>query len=171
MARLQHQHRLAARGGARRRHEFAPVRDPLGIKQDRAGVRVGGEIVEHVAEIDIGHVAERDDMREADAARRRPIEHRGDHRARLADERDVAGRRREMREARVEPEPRHDDADAIRTDDAQQMRARRVQHLLLQLPPGIAQFAEPGGDHDRGLGAARSERRRSGREPYPAGSR
>ena len=43
-------------------------------------------------------------MRKADAARRRPIEHRGDHRAGLADEGDVAGRRREMREARVEPD-------------------------------------------------------------------
>ena len=158
MARLQHQHRFAPRRGARCRHEFAPVGDPLGIKQDRAGIRVGGEVVEHVAEIDIGHVAERDDMREADAARRRPVEHRGHHRARLADEGNVARRRREMREAGVEPDPRDHDADAVRTDETQQMRARGVERRLLQGASGLAQFAESSRDDDRGLGAARTER-------------
>ena len=118
---------------------------------------LGREIVEHVAEIDIGHVAERDDMREADAARRRPIEHRGDHRAGLADEGDVARRRREMRKARVEPDAGHDDADAVRPDEAQQMRPRGVEHGLLQRAARFAQFAEPGGDHDSGPGAARAE--------------
>ena len=125
---LQHQHRLQPRRRARRRHEFAAMRDALGIKQDRAGARLGREIVEHVAEIDIGHVAERDDMRKADAARRRPIEHRGDHRAGLADKGDVAGRRREMREARVEPDAGDDQPDAVRADQPQQMGARGVEH-------------------------------------------
>ena len=32
------------------------------IKQDGPGVRIGGEVVEHVAEIDIRHISERDDM-------------------------------------------------------------------------------------------------------------
>ena len=53
---LQYQDGLDARGCARRGHEFAAVRDAFDIKQDGAAMGIGGEIVEHVAEIDIGHV-------------------------------------------------------------------------------------------------------------------
>ena len=76
--------------------------DALDVEQDRARRAVEREVVEHVAEIDVAHVAERDDMREADAARRRPVEHGGGDRARLGDEGEVAGARREMREARID---------------------------------------------------------------------
>jgi len=63
--------------------------DALCVKQDGPGLRIRGEIIEHVAEIDIGHIAERDNLRKADAARHRPVEHCGDHRARLTDQGDV----------------------------------------------------------------------------------
>ena len=59
-ARLDHDDRLRARRGARRRHELAGVGDRLDVEQDRPGAAVGGEIVEAVAEIDVDHVAERD---------------------------------------------------------------------------------------------------------------
>ena len=47
-------------------------------------------------------LAERDHVREADAARVGPVEHRGDERARLRDEGELAGQRVGMREAGVE---------------------------------------------------------------------
>ena len=48
--------------------------DRFDVEQDRAGAAVGGEIVEAVAEIDVDHVAERHEPREADPALRRPFE-------------------------------------------------------------------------------------------------
>ena len=60
------------------------------------------EIVEQVAEIDIGHVADRDEMGEADAARRRPVEDAGHDRAGLGDEGEIARLGGEMGEGGVE---------------------------------------------------------------------
>ncbi len=165
VSRLQHENRLAARGGARRRHEFAAVGDALDIEQDRACAGVGGEIVEHVAKIDVGHVAERNDMRKADAARCRPIEHRRDHGARLADEGDIARQRRARCEAGVEAAARHDHTDAVRADEAQEMRPGRVERRPLPAAPAVAPPAKPGAKpgakprakEDRGLGAALAE--------------
>ena len=145
--------------------------DALDVKQDGARGWIGGEIVEHVAEIDIGHVAERDDMRKADAARCRPVEHRGDHRARLADKGDVAGRRRQMREAGIEADSRHHDADAVGADEAQEMRARRIERGLLQGAAGIAQLAEAGGDDDRRPSCRAPQARQRDRGRYRAASR
>ena len=93
-ARLDHDDRLRARGGAGRRHELARVGDRLDVEQDRAGAAVGGEIVEAVAEIDVDHVAERHEAREADLAPRRPFDQARRDGARLRDQREIAGRRR-----------------------------------------------------------------------------
>src|SRR5579864_6066895 len=96
-------------------------------------------------------------MREADAARRRPIEYRGNHRTGLADKGDVAGRWRDMREAGVEPNPGHDDADAIGTDEAHEVWPGGIERRLLQGAAACAQLGEASGDHDRRLGAALTE--------------
>ena len=68
-----------------------------------------------------------------------------DHRARLAEKSDVARRCGEMRKARVEPEPRHHDTDAVRSEDAHQVGLRGGECGLLQRATPRAQFAEPGG--------------------------
>ena len=57
-ARLQHQNGLDARGRSRRGHEFAAMSDAFDIEQDGTGVRIRGEIVEHVAKIDIRHISQ-----------------------------------------------------------------------------------------------------------------
>ena len=94
---------------------------------------IGGEIVEHVAEIDIGHVAQRNQMRKADAARRRPVENRRQHRAGLRDESDMslvaAGHVRRMRSDAhgVESTPM-----TIRSRRCATDGARGVEHRLLQ---------------------------------------
>ena len=49
---------------------FARRRHLLHVDEDRAARRVAGKIVEQVAEIDVRHVAERDDLRQTYAARR-----------------------------------------------------------------------------------------------------
>lgn len=78
-ARLDHDHRLGARGGPRRGDELAGGGNRLDIQQDGPGVRLVGEVIEHVAKIHIGHIPQRDQVRKAGAARARPIEHRGHH--------------------------------------------------------------------------------------------
>ena len=53
-----------------------------------------------------------------------PNRDRGDHRAGLAEKCDVTRRRREMREARVEPDAGHDQPDAVRAINAADSGAR-----------------------------------------------
>src|SRR3546814_11355105 len=78
--------------------------------------------------------SERNDVAEADAAVRRPVQHGGDHRAGLADERDVAGLRLEVGEAGIEVDAGNHDADAVRADHPHQVRPGGIEHLLGQAP-------------------------------------
>ncbi len=146
-ARLDHHHRLDPRGGARRRHEFARVADRLDVEQNCARSAVEREEVEQVAEIDVDLVAERDDRRKADLARRRPFDQARRDGARLRDQRDIAGRRRVRGEARIELGARRQHAEAIGTDEPQAGGARRLLGGFGQRPRTMAQ---PRGDDDGG---------------------
>ena len=77
---LDDDHRLVARRRARRRHELARRLDRFDVEQDRPRVGVAGEMIEQVAEVDVGALAHRDQRREADPARLGPVEHGGDER-------------------------------------------------------------------------------------------
>jgi hypothetical protein len=102
------------------------------------------QVIEQVAEIDIGAFAERHHQREADAPRLRPVQDRGDERAGLRDEGDVAGECVGVRKGGVQADVRRQQADAVRSEDPQQEWPGGVErHLLLRC-------AEPGGHHDRG---------------------
>ena len=153
--------RFQAGAGPRRRHEFPRVGNRFDIEQHRLGAGIGGQIIQHVAEIHIRHVTQRDEMREADAARRRPVQHGGHHGARLGDEGDVAGARCYMCEAGVQPGARRHDAQAVRPDDAQQVRLCRVQRCLPQCAAApvaiVVGRTQAGGDDDGGFRAARAQ--------------
>ncbi len=90
--RLVDDDRLAARKRARRRHELARLGDVLDVEEDRVRLRVLAEIVDQVAEVYVEHVAERDDVREADLLRERPVDD-GTSRARPIARRTRRGRR------------------------------------------------------------------------------
>jgi hypothetical protein len=147
--RLDDDDRLRPRRDAPRRHELPCIADALDIEEDRPRRRIEGEVVEEVAEIDVGHVAEGEDVGEAEAAGGGPVEDGGGDRPGLGDEGEVAGLRRQMHEARVDALRRRDEADAVRTEDAHEMRLGRLKHLLLEgmAGSGLA-FAEAGGDDD-----------------------
>ena len=142
---------LVARRRTRRRHELVRRLDRFDVEQDRARVRIAREVVEQVAEVDIAALAERHHVREADAPRGRPVEHRGDERARLRDERELAGQRVGVREARVDAEVRAEQAEAVRPEHAQHVRPRGVERRLL------LRRREPGRHHDRGARAEAAE--------------
>ena len=146
--------RLDAGRGARRRHEGLGVADRLDIEENRARRRVEGEIIEEVGEIHVGHVADRDEAGKADLVLMRPGDQGGRDRSRLRHDGEIAGRHRMSGETRIESGARRNDAEAIRTDDADaglarqssQSRAERVRAMV-----GI------GGDDD---GARNLQRRR-----------
>ena len=112
------------------RHELARIVDRLDIEQDGARRTVDREIVETIGEIDVDLVAERHDRRKADFACCRPFDHAGRDRARLRNEREIAGMWRAGREARVQPGARHHHAEAVRTDQPEPVCARRLCGLV-----------------------------------------
>jgi hypothetical protein len=150
---LDHRHRLRATYGAGRRHELARIGDALDVKHHRRGRLVEREEIQHVAEVDVGHIAQRDDAREAVAASARPIERRSGDRAGLGDQGDWPGLRGQLGEAGVDAARRRDHAEAVGTDDAQRGGPRGVQHLLAQVRARAARFAKTGADDHRGAAA------------------
>ena len=161
---FHHDDRLVARRRTRGGEEFSCRGDALHIQQHRLGFRVGGDEIQHVAEIHIRHVAERDQIAKSDAARRRPVQQRDRHRAGLGEAGDRAGPRLHMAEAGVHAGGGRQQTQAVRPDDAQQSRARGVQHRLAPFfsrRPAIVAggaFAKARGDHHRAGAAARRQR-------------
>ena len=114
------------------------------MHQDCARREVEGQIVEDVAQLDVGALAQGDDPREADPLVGRPVEHRGRDRIRLGDEGEVAIGRQLRGGAGVELHPRHHHADPVGPDHADAVPACRRAHR-----PGL-----PGIEGDRAGSAA-----------------
>ena len=73
---LDRDHGLRARAPPRRGHELGRVLDGLEIKEHGPVCDIACEIVEHVAQVDVGGISDRDHMAEADTFDSGPIEHR-----------------------------------------------------------------------------------------------
>ena len=98
-----HRHdRLRARDAARDARELARVAERLEVQQHDVGLRVVLPVLEQVVRRDVGLVADRDEARQAEAARVRLLEQREAERAALRRERDAARRERAARERRVQ---------------------------------------------------------------------
>ncbi len=148
---LHHHHRLDARRRAGGGEKALRVDDRLDIEQDRAGPAVERKMVEQVVEIDVGHIAERDDAGKADVAPVGPVDHRRDHGAGLGDEGEIAGQGRRRGEARIELHLRGEHAEAIRADQPHAARPRGLKRAFGERARPLAQAA---GENDGGLGAA-----------------
>ena len=112
---------LGSRRAPGRRHELRRVGDRFHVEQDGAAVDVAGQVVEQIAEVDVGHVAERDHVREADAAPARPVDDGRDQRAGLGQEGEVARQGRAMGEAGVEADARQHETQAVGALHAQEV--------------------------------------------------
>ena len=134
---FQHDHRLGARRGAQRRQEAARVVHRLDVEQDAVGGRIEQQRVEQLAEIDVEGIAERDHRGEPDAGRRREIEQRRAHGARLRDQREAAAQRLHRPDRRVEADVGADHAERFGADEADAMLRRRGRDVALPLaaPP------------------------------------
>ncbi len=127
---LQHDDGLRARGGAQRGHECPRVARFLDIEQDAVGDGILQQQVEQLAEADVDAAAERDHVRKSDPERHREIEHRGGHRARLRDEREMAGHRHRCAIRRVDARFGTDHAERSGADDAHARAPRRGRHVI-----------------------------------------
>lgn len=126
-------HGLSARASSRRRHELGRSRNGFNIKENGAAFHITGQIIEHVAKIDISGIPDGDNMTEANILSLRPLQHRRRQRSRLQDECDGSGLCKRLRETGIELYTWHLDADAVRADDAQKIWLCRIQHLLLKI--------------------------------------
>ena len=155
---LDGDHRFVAGSRARCRHELAPHRDFVELHQNRMGIRVGGQPVEHVGEIDVEIRAEVQHRREADALAVGPIENGRRQGCRLRNQRDLARRDRNRSGAGIQPDGRHDKTTTARPENAYQIR-------LGCFLNGLARFLDRAGTHlvphprpdDHGTGATGAE--------------
>ncbi len=113
------------------------------------------EIIEHVAEIDVGRFAERHHARETDRARFRPIHDRRAERAGLRNQRERTGTRAALTERRVELGARAHQPQAIRPEHAHAETMCFREQRFFQLPAGrlFVRLGEAGRMDD---GAART---------------
>ena len=116
--------RLLVRDGAGRGHELSGFVDRLDVQDDRVGVGVGGEVVDQIAHADFQHVADRHEVREADIFLNGPIERRRAQRSRLRDERHATRFGRCGCEAGVQVQVRNDNAQRVRSQNAEVREAR-----------------------------------------------
>jgi len=155
---LQHDDRLGAGRATGGRHELLGVRHLLDIEEDGAAFRIAGEIVQRVAEVDVGHLAHRHDLREADPAALRPVDDGRHQRTGLGEEGEVPLGGHAVGEARIDAEVGQNEADAVGAENAQAGRTRRLQHALAQI--GV----EAGSDDDGGARAVACEIRNHPRD-------
>ena len=143
-SRLDDDDRFGSRGGAQAAHEGARVVQPFDVEDDALRLRIGCEVVEDVAEVDVGGDPGRHDGGESDVAVLRPVEERGAQGARLRDERHPALRRVVVPERGVQPDARADQPEAVRSEKTDAVRPGEVQSLVLERSAGGPDLAEPG---------------------------
>jgi hypothetical protein len=139
---FHHDDGLGAGCGPQRAHEPARIVNSLDVQHDRLRRRVDHEVVEDLAEIDVGGNAAGNDAGKADVARARPVEHCRAHCAGLRNQRNLPRLRHALAECRVEIDGRAHDAEAVRPDEANAMPPGLVEHGLLQRAAVLAGLAE-----------------------------
>ena len=154
---LDQHDRLAALGGELgHRDEFRDVFEAFDETRDDARFRIVDEVAREVGEVEIGFVAGRDDVAQADARVHRAQQERAEsRRAALTHERDVSGQTAERARGRGRPDivPHVREPQAIRSGDAQARLLRERAHFLLQLEPRVRPaLGESRGNDDRGTG-------------------
>ena len=149
--------RLARRCGKARR-----VAHRLEEEQDHARVPIVDEQLDQLADAEVGLVADRDQLGEAEAARRAAREHRAEHRAALRDDAGGAGGQRVHLQHRVHRERDAardvDHAHAVRPEQADAERARTRDEARLARRAFRAGLGEAVGEDGDDGNAARAAR-------------
>jgi hypothetical protein len=138
---FQHDHGLQPRGIAQGRDEAGRLAHPFDVEQDRVGMGIGGEILEHLAEVDVDGIAQRDERREPEVMRSGPVGNRRAERAGLGDQREPPLRRAVGQDRGVHLVPRPHEAHAVRPHEAHaRTRGDGAQVAVVLLPgPGLVE--------------------------------
>ncbi len=134
-------YRFHTRGCTQAADKAAGVTYTLHVEQDGTRVRVNGEIIEHVTEVDVGGVAQRDHRGVTYTSRTRPIEDGAAERARLRYERELARPDRGTGKGGVQANARTHHAKAIGAQHSHAVFACDLNGLFLKpfaLFPGFA---------------------------------
>ena len=146
---LDHDHGLQPRYGTQGAHEAARIADALDVHEDALGGRVIGQIVEQLAEIQIGRRAGGNDAGESDAVGGRPVQHGCADGAGLRYQGQIAGQRRAQGEGGVQSDGRALDAQAVGSDEADAQTLGGMHQFLFQCGALLANFTETGGQYHR----------------------
>jgi len=144
---LHQHHRLQARHGTQRAHEAAGIADALDVHQDAAGGRVVGQVIEDLAEVQIGRCTARHHGGKTDAVRGGPVQHGRADGARLRHQGQFAGMRLTEREGGIEADGRALDAQAVGADEADAVLLRDLDQFILHLDALRTHLAEAGRQH------------------------
>ena len=145
---LQREDRLRAGNAPGEAAEAARIAEGLDVHQHHIRAVVVLPPLEQVVRRDVGLVADRDEPRQAEAARLGRLEEREAERAALGGEADVAGRSRAGGEGGVQTRPGYRDAEAVRSDQAGAVCTHEREQSFLSLDPLPADLGEPGRDDD-----------------------
>ncbi len=102
----------------------------LKVQQDRLGGRVLIDVVDQVGKHDIDAFPQRQQVRKADPAPGRPVDHGVGQHARLPQIRHLAPGHRMTGVGRIEPSSRHDQAHALRPQYSNAGGPGRIEHAL-----------------------------------------
>jgi hypothetical protein len=161
-ARLDRDDRLAfvPRDRARDLQEALGALQIFDVQEDHAGLGVVGEVLEEVAFVQVGLVAERGELGEAKALLGHDLQRRDSHRPALREERDAPRRRHPAREGGVHRDGGGgvDDAQAIGPHQTHSARARRPRDFRLPRRALGPDLLEPRRDDHGGRHAAAAAR-------------
>ena len=166
-ARLERHDRLGAGKRPGGRHELAGLADRLDVEDDRPRFGRRAEVVDQVAHVHVEHVADGDEIGEADPLVDGPVQHRGAQRPRLGNEPDLTLLGGICGETGVQANARNDESQAVGAEDPHAVELGLLfEDFLLQLSAFLTDLAKAGGnDYDaaRAHLAARANQRWNGR--------
>ena len=113
-----------------------------------------GQAGDHIRLVDVGLVAHAQESTEADAMADGPVDDAPAQRARLRKERDATLRRHALDEGGVQWRVRVDNADAIRSHDADTKPLGNGNHLVFARKPFRSDLPKAAGDDDGSLDPA-----------------
>lgn len=130
--------------------ELPRISERLEVQQDDVGLCVVGPVLQEIVTTDIGLVAGRDELRDADAEIAGPAHHLDAQPARLRQEGDVPRDRSRRRERGVHVDCRRGvhDAETVRPDEPHAVATCQRNQLPFGGLAVGAFFGKPGGNHD-----------------------
>ena len=137
---FQDDNRFISGKSAGRAHKATGIHQAFHINEDTGRLRVGTEVIYQVGEIHVHHRTNGDEVAEPHAMGYRPVQDRGEQRAALRDQRQVAGQRHARGKTGIQPLAGQEEAQAVRAEQAHAVLAAKGRNALVVDFPLLAFF-------------------------------